>query len=116
MKGTHMNNQVFESTKLAAYFLWEYTNHNNALSLWQCAENIANYFHNKNLLSIKNIHDIIYLPKNNPAYVNFIRNISFRIFIYTNNFDDKFNWFTSEKLVTNSEWLLAVLNIANKII
>ncbi len=109
-----MNNEVFEATKIAAYFLWEYTNHNNALKLWQCAENIAAYFKNEKLLDMKNVHKIIYLPVDDPAYINFVRNISFRIFVFTQNSDDKFNWFAAEKLILNSEWLLAIITVANK--
>ena len=109
-----MDKEIFESTKLAAYFLWEYTNCDNALSSWQCAENIAQYFKNENLFCSESIFSVIRLPKNNFSYINFIRQIAFRIFIYTKNNDDKANWYAAEKLIFNREFLLAVLNVACK--
>lgn len=109
-----MDKNVFESTKLVAYFLWEYTNCDNALSLWQCSENIAQYFKSENFFRAQDVSDIINSPKESSSYINFIRQIAFRIFIYTQNNDDKANWFSAEKLIFNCECLLAILNVARK--
>lgn len=107
-----MDKKVFESTKLVAYFLWEYTNCSNALFLWNCAEDIIKYFKSEAVFDSQDIQKIICLPPVSSDYINFMRNIAFRIFIYTNNYDDKFNWFVAEKLIFNSECLSAILKIS----
>ena len=109
-----MDKEIFESKKTIAYFLWEYTNCDNTFCLWQCAENIAQYFKREKLFHPENVFDIIYSHKNKPLYINFIRQIAFRIFLYTQNKDEKFNWYAAEKLISNSECLLAILKIANQ--
>lgn len=110
-----MDGERLEATKLAAYFLWEHTNYKNALELWYCAEDIAMYLKTKHLIHQKNIDDIVHRGVYNYSYVSFIRNIAFRLFVYTKNNNSEFNWYAAEKLISNKEWCYALLKISTLI-
>jgi hypothetical protein len=107
-----MNIQLMNDTKIAAYFLWEETNYDHPLSLWYCAEDIACFFSRGGILHDKIVLDICAKSVYDDAYIEFVRNVAFRIFIYTNETDADFNWFAAEKLLRNSEWRAAIVNMA----
>ena len=107
-----MNMDLFNSTKLAAYFLWEATGHDNALSLWYCAEDIASFLERYEIQSEGEIVSILRQGVTDPGYVHFIRHIAFRIFVYTNRDDAEANWFAAESLAANIEWRRASVDIA----
>lgn len=107
-----MNESLFNSTKVAAYFLWEYTEHDNALSLWYCAEDIAYFFERKEYFHFNDLLDIILRDTKDMKRVNFTRHIAFRIYIYTRNSDRIKNWFIAERLLNNQEWAESVCSIA----
>ncbi len=107
------NTFIYNSTKMAAYFLWEYSKHESALSLWYCAEDIAFYLEEKDYLSLEEVDKILSLQRNDMRYVRFIRNLAYRIFIFTQNPDHIRNWFVAENLTFNKEWLLAIVHMAS---
>jgi hypothetical protein len=108
-----MNKELLENTKIATYFLWEYTKCENAMELWYCAEDIAYYLERNEIHKIENIHEILKKGKSSFEYIYFIRNISFRIYLYTKNQNCAYNWYTAERLLFNGEWCDAVLKMAN---
>jgi len=107
-----MNETVFEHTKRAAYFLWEYTHVDNTLQLWYCAEDIACFLEQADILNESRLEAILALDVYDLGYIQFVRHIAYRIYIYTNNSDALFNWFTAERLLGNGEWREAVLFMA----
>jgi hypothetical protein len=107
-----MNTKLFEHTKLASYFLWEYTHYDNALKLWHCAQDMAGYMKRAGITSHTDIEAIKNKGTHDPAYVSFVRHIAFRIYIYTNNDDALANWYSAEKLLNNYEWCVAAAGIA----
>jgi len=107
-----MNDELFECTKMAAYFLWEHTGCDNALSLWYCAEDIACYLEQNSIFSYENVNDIIELGYENAAYIYFVRHIAFRIYIYTNCDDALTNWFAAERLLDIDEWIKSITTMA----
>lgn len=108
-----MKLQIFELSSKAAYLLWDSTNHGNALDNWYCAEDIASFFERLNLISHTLLEELLTLDKKDEEYINFVRNIAFRIYIYTNDNDKIKNWFIAESLLKNAEWTNAVLGMAN---
>lgn len=108
-----MSDELFENTKLAAYYLWEYTGCDNALSLWYCAEDLAAYFERKNYLTHMDLSDILQESVYDMRRVSFIRHIAYRIFVYASNNDKLANWYSAERLTENKEWLAAVCKIAS---
>ena len=107
-----MNEVLFENTKISSYFLWEYTYAENALGLWTCAEDIANYLEVAGIFTPRQIKDIIDKGIYSYEYIGFVRHIAFRIFIYTGHDDAETNWFRAEKLLNNSEWCAAITQTA----
>lgn len=107
-----MNTDLFECTKLSAYFLWEATNCENALTLWYCAEDIACYFERNDITDSASINIFKNRSKYDIAYINFVRNIAYRLFVYTNNTDAMSNWFAAERLLDNLEWCQATISIS----
>ncbi len=105
-------NILSESTKNAAYLLWEATGHKNALDLWYCSENIAFYFEENDITSMAVLEQILLKGKDNIEYINFIKQISYRIYEYTRNCDHIMNWFMVESLLGNYEWCRSIINIA----
>lgn len=107
-----MKNILSESTKVASYLLWEKTKHNNALDLWYCSENIAFYLENNDITTMVLMENLLNKSKYDYSYINFIRNISFRIFLSTDNKDHLLNWFVAETLLEDKEWCRAIINMA----
>jgi len=104
--------ELFNSTKLAAYFLWETTKHDNALSLWYCAEDIASFLERYEIKSEDEILSIVRQGVTDPGYIHFVRHIAFRIFVYTNRDDADANWYAAETLIANIEWRRASVDVA----
>lgn len=103
---------LFETTKIASYFLWEYTQAENALALWTCAEDIANYLEVAGIFNPKQIGEIISKGVYSVEYIAFVRHIAYRIYVYTGRDHAESNWFAAERLIKNDEWCAAVTNIA----
>ena len=110
-----MDTRIINNQKLVAYFLWEYTKHENSISLWHCARSIARYFRDRNIFDNSSLEKIILLPKNNDNYVKFMQNVSYRIFLFDKNPDKKLNWFAAEKIVFNAESRFAILKLSHLI-
>ena len=108
-----MNEPLLDNTKLAAYFLWEYTCVDNTLQLWYCAEDIACFLEQSDILCVKRLESILALDVYDPGYIQFVRHIAFRVYIYSANDDALFNWFTAERLLRNVEWQRAVIYMAS---
>ena len=107
-----MDEALFDNTKKAAYFLWEYTQVDNTLQLWYCAEDIACFLEQSVILSGKQLEAILALDVYDLGYIQFVRHIAYRIYIYTNNNDALFNWYAAERLLANGEWRQAVIHMA----
>lgn len=106
-----MKDKLYESINTMTYLLWEHTKSENALSLWYCAEDIANIFEKNNVITINALDEII-SKRNEDGYREFIRLLSYRIHKYTGELSTVKNWFTTEKLINNSEWKNAVISAA----
>jgi hypothetical protein len=111
-RGVIMNQPLFENTKLAAYFLWERTACENTLNLWNCAEDIACYLEQNEILSSERIVDFLKYGRFDIRYIQFVRHISFRIYLYTGREDSLANWFAAESLLENGEWRSAIAAMA----
>lgn len=109
-----MDSVLFEKTKIAAYFLWEYTHHANSLNLWSCAEDIACYFEQFRLESVNDIREILRKGYKDEEYIQFVRQIAYRIYIYTNVTNAQYNWAAAEKLLLNGEWCNAMIYMADE--
>ncbi len=107
-----MKEKLFASINVASYFLWEYSQSDNALGLWCCAEDIANMFQKKGITNLERLNAILILGKKNEEYIQFLRDISYKIYSYTKNIDHIKNWFLAEALINNSEWINAILTAA----
>ena len=107
-----MNEHVMDRTKQAAYFLWEYTQHDNPLDHWYCAEDIACFFEEYEIFNQESIDQIIRGGRYDRSYIGFLRHIAFRIYIYTNQENPLVNWFAAERLIENLEWSGAICSIA----
>lgn len=107
-----MHKDWFECTKIAAYHLWEYVDCENALNLWYAAEDIACFFDSSNILSKKMVEDIRTLGSGSEGYVWFVRNISYRLHLYTENNCDLQNWFIAERLISDSSWVQSIVDMA----
>jgi hypothetical protein len=106
-------NELFDHTKLAAYYLWEYTGSENALNLWYCAEDIACFLDQSNVLESGLADGILKQGVYSEMYIWFVRHIAFRLYIYTNNPDDKHNWYTAEHLLNDAAWVENITMMAN---
>lgn len=109
-----MDSMLFDKTKVAAYFLWEYTHYANSLNLWNCAEDIACYFERVQFESVDDIREVIKKGYKNEGYIDFVRNIAYRIYIYTGISNAHYNWIAAEKLLVNGEWCGAMIYMANE--
>lgn len=106
-----MNDGIFEHKRTVSYFIWDYTRHENALASWYCAEDMAYCMERLGVAGHEDFAAVLRLRRDNPAYIDFIRNIAFRIFIYTGCDDETKNWFIAERLTLNGEWLGALLEL-----
>jgi hypothetical protein len=107
-----METSLLESTKTAAYFLWETTKCDNTLELWNCAEDIACFLEQSDMLAPDRIIAVLDLGVYELGYIHFIRHIAYRIYIYTGENDSLRNWYGAEALVRNVEWRLAITRMA----
>lgn len=107
-----MKERLFESINVASYFLWEYSHSDNALGLWCCAEDIANMFQKKGIINSQRFDEILKFGKESAEYIQFLRDISYKIYAYTKNIDHIKNWFLAERLINNMEWKNAILTAA----
>jgi hypothetical protein len=105
-------NDWFEYARLAAYFLWEHTGCDNALELWYCAEDIACFFEQANILETSMVEGIIKLSASSEGYIWFLRHMAFRLYLYTGNDHELTNWFLAEQLLTNLGWVQNVTAMA----
>ncbi len=107
-----MKGELFNSIKILSYFLWEYTQYDNALRLWCCAEDIVCFLSENDIITKEDFMNVISLDKREDMYKDFIRNIAYKIFCYTNNSSNDRNWFIAEKFVRNYECIEACVNAA----
>lgn len=107
-----MKDRLYASTKVASYFLWEYTKHSNALDLWYCAEDIGFYLEKEHILEPEALRQMRSRPKTDRDYIHLVRHIAFRVHIFTGNPDALANWFAAERLLANGEWIDSVISIA----
>jgi hypothetical protein len=107
-----MDTKLFDSTKFAAYFLWEYTHEDNTLKLWRCAEDIAAFLKSSEIFHPDYIVNIIRLGVYDMGYIAFVRQIAYRIFIHTGCGDALANWYSAEKLLANHEWRKAITDMS----
>ncbi len=107
MEGTH-----FDATRICAYFLWEYTQFDSAMSHWFCVEDIACFFEERGIFDLVALDYYIDRNKHDVVYINFIRNLAYRIFVFTGNNDSFKNWMIAERLVNNMEWNESITGIA----
>ena len=108
-----MNDSLFDNTKLAAYFLWEHSGCDNALNLWYCAEEMACFFEQEEILDEKRVSGILQAGVNSAEYVWFVRHVAYRVYIYTNRTDDLANWYMAERLLYIGEWVRAITGMAS---
>lgn len=107
-----MNEFLMEKTKIAAYFLWEETKHDHPLNHWYCAEDIACFLEESLVFDAATIEGIVRRGVYDISYIQFIRHIAYRIYVYTNQTDADTNWFAAERLVANAEWCAAVTDMS----
>lgn len=100
-----MEKDWFGRTQLAAYSLWEYSACENALSMWCAAEDIACFFEQANVFGLDRVEEIRELGFENEVYIWFVRNIAFRLYIYTGNDHELTNWFLAEELIRDQGWV-----------
>jgi len=108
-----MKDDFFNSIKILSYFLWEYTKYDNALKLWCCAEDVVCFLSENGIKTRDAFMDIISLNKYDEMYINFIRNISYKIYTYTKNDSNDRNWFIAERFVRNYECIEACVRAAD---
>jgi hypothetical protein len=108
-----MNHNLFESTKIGAYYLWDHTRCAYALDLWYCAEEIACYFEKMGIFTPTRVDSIKKLGIYDATYIDFVENISFLIFVYTKQTHKKTNWYAAERLLSIGEWVDAMVNMSN---
>jgi len=108
-----MEEKLFDDTKLAAYHLWEHTRLDNTLQLWYCVEDIACFLKQSDILTDTQFEAIVRLNEHDLGYIQFVRHIAYRIYVYTGNSDALFNWYTTENLLGNMEWRQALVGMAS---
>ena len=107
-----MPGDLFECTKLAAYYLWEQTDCDQALHLWYCAEDIACFFEQSDILNLEALNIIINQETKEDSYIWFVRHIAFRLYVFTNIKDEFINWYAAERLLKSHGWIENALNMA----
>ena len=103
---------LFNCTKLAAYFLWEATNNTNALGLWYCVEDIACFFEQSHCCTPESVAAIIRKGTRDDAYIAFVRHVAYRIYKHTENPDPLVNWLLAERMLSASSWVREITHIA----
>ena len=89
----------YELTRIAAYHLWELTGCEQTLDLWDCAEGMACYFEQANILDMAAIQDIQQEGVESETYKCFMRNVAYRLHWHTGNPHTLANWFLAEKIL-----------------
>jgi hypothetical protein len=107
------NNNLFDSTQITAYYLWDHTGCKYALDLWYCAEEIACYFEKMSIFSVSQVDSIKQMGIHHAAYIDFIEHIAFLIFVYTKQMHKETNWYAAERLLSIDEWISALINMSN---
>ena len=108
-----MSKDWFECAKVVTYYLWEHTGCENALNLWYAAEDIACFFEQANILDSGMIESIKGLGVGSEGYVWVIRNISYRLHVYTGNGHELTNWYLAEKLISTPAWTESLTAMAS---
>ena len=108
-----MNNDWYGNTQIAAYYIWEHSGNENALDLWYAAGDIASYFEQANILEAVTVEGIKDLGLHSDGYIWFVRNLAFRLHIFTGNEHKLTNWFLAEKLLDTREWIDSITNMAS---
>ena len=103
---------LFNSTKVAAYHLWEDTACEDALNLWYCAEDIACYLEQSDITNRDTVEGIRNLGFRSEGYVWFVQNIAFRLHTHTGNPDELANWYAAERLLASDGWLENIIAVA----
>ena len=112
MKGCSIMENLFDATNKAAYHIWEASKNENALNIWYCAEDLASWFEKNGILSRQDVQNIRSQGNDSYEYTNLIRNIAFRVYIYTTNNNQLDNWFTAEVLVNGWTWVDSITDMA----
>ncbi len=108
-----MNKLLTEKTEVVAYFLWEETGNNNALHQWYCAEDIACFLEDCAIFTPDDIKRIMDRGPQDLGYIEFVRHIAFRIYVYTDDQGAATNWFAAERLLANREWCACATELAS---
>ncbi len=108
-----MNEALVESIKNAAYFQWEQTQFPLALSQWYCAEDIACFLEEMGILCEDDIISVLSNDKVDLGYVEFVRHIAFRFYVYSGENQQETNWYDAEKILHNSEWRKSITAVAS---
>ena len=108
----HGNAEMIERTKLAAFYLFQYSGYENTLALWYCAEDIASFFERCRMYTEESVQVILQLHRSEREYRAFIRHISYRLHLYMGIIDDIYNWQLAERLLDNREWRDAIVFLA----
>jgi hypothetical protein len=106
---------MIERTKLAAYYLCEYSGNDNTLALWYCAEDIASLFERCQIYTEDGLQNVLRLHHSEREYKAFIRHVSFRLHLYLGIMDELYNWHLAERLLNNPEWRAAIIFLASEI-
>ena len=108
-----IHEKTVEQTKLAAYYIWQYSGYENTKSLWYCVEDAASFLEHHQILDEAELGRVLSLPHTNHEYVEFMRQMAYRLHIFTGIADEGFNWHIAEQLYNITEWRAAVLAVAN---
>jgi hypothetical protein len=108
-----MTTNLFEATRVAAYFIWEYTQNDHAMSHWCCAEDFSLFLSCCGYTSAENFEAELGNGRYTPEYEYIVRHLAYRLYVYTNNGDELTNWYAAERLLENAEWRNSVLEIAS---
>lgn len=111
-----MNGELDERTKIAAFYISEYTGCGDSEAVWHCAEDIACFFERCGILTVESLYNVLLLNKNSREYRGFIRQLAYRLHTHTGTHgsdDGAANWYAAEKLIENHEWRNAVLHMCN---
>jgi hypothetical protein len=103
---------MIERTKLAAFYIFQYSGYENTLALWYCAEDIASFFERCQMYSDEDVQIVLRLNRNEREYRAFVRHIAYRLHLYLGIIDDLFNWQLAERLLENGEWRDAIIFLA----
>ena len=112
---TAVNDDLFDNMKVGAYLIWERVQGEGALNFWHCTEEIAGFLKCRSLFDLNSIKAVIKKDVFDVEYIDFVRNISYRLYLYTHRNDAIVNWFDSEQLLRNDEWVSAVTRVAKEL-